>query len=93
MISATEEHVNLLKTIFDFKKIADLTSRPDFDFRYDCMHGVQGPYARDVFVNELHAPESCLLNAIPKSDFNGGHADPVIFIFIYSFLMCMNENI
>ena len=25
---------------------------------YDSMHGVQGPYARRVFVEELGAPES-----------------------------------
>jgi phosphoglucomutase len=76
-VSATEEHVNLLKTIFDFNKISALISRSDFDFRYDCMHGVQGPYAREVFVKELNAPEESLINAVPKNDFNGCHADPV----------------
>lgn len=76
-MSSTEEHIELLKTIFDFHKISQLMNRPDFDFRYDCMHGVQGPYAREVFVKELNAPETCLLNATPKDDFNGCHADPV----------------
>ena len=68
--------MNLLKTIFDFEKLAALLQRPDFTMRYDCMHGVQGPYAREVFCRELGAPESVLLNAVPKDDFNGGHADP-----------------
>lgn len=76
VISATEYHISLLKTIFDFEKLAALIKRPDFSLAYDCMHGVQGPYAREVLCNELGAPESCLLNAIPKDDFNGGHADP-----------------
>ena len=40
------------------------------------MHGVQGPYAQAVFVDELGAPSSSLMNATPKDDFNGGHADP-----------------
>ena len=40
------------------------------------IDGVQGPYARRVFVEELGAPESCLINGIPKEDFNGCHADP-----------------
>lgn len=29
-----------------------------------------------VFVEELGAPASALINAVPKDDFNGGHADP-----------------
>lgn len=76
VIDSSEHHVNLLKTIFDFDAIKSLIHRPDFSFKYDCMHGVQGPYARKVFVEELQAPASCLINAIPKDDFNGGHADP-----------------
>ena len=40
------------------------------------MHGVQGPYAHAAFVEELGQDPACLLNAIPKDDFNGHHADP-----------------
>jgi phosphoglucomutase len=76
VVSSTDAHVGLLKTIFDFPAIAALVRRPDFSFRYDCMHGVQGPYAHKVFVDELGAPASSLMNAVPKNDFNGGHADP-----------------
>ena len=76
VISSTFDHVKLLKSIFDFDKIRALMRRPDFSFAYDCMHGVQGPYAKEVFCNELGAPLSCLLNAVPSSDFNGHHADP-----------------
>jgi phosphoglucomutase len=76
VISSTDDHVGLLKTIFDFPAIGALIRRPDFSFRYDCMHGVQGPYAKKVFIDELGAPANSLLNAQPKDDFNGGHADP-----------------
>jgi phosphoglucomutase len=76
VISSTDDHVGLLKTIFDFNAIGNLIKRADFSFRYDCMHGVQGPYAHKVFVEELNAHPSSLINAIPKDDFNGGHADP-----------------
>ncbi len=76
VISSTQEHVQLLKTIFDFSKIRNLFARSDFSFAYDCMHGVQGPYAKEVFCSELGAPASCLLNATPSPDFNGHHADP-----------------
>jgi phosphoglucomutase len=76
VISATDCHVNLLKTIFDFKALHTLMHRPDFSFRYDCMHGVQGPYAHKVFCDELGAPVESLINAVPKDDFDGHHADP-----------------
>jgi phosphoglucomutase len=76
VISATDCHVNLLKTIFDFKALHALMHRPDFSFRYDCMHGVQGPYAHKVFCDELGAPVESLINAVPKDDFDGHHADP-----------------
>ncbi len=76
VISTTDDHVALLKTIFDFSALKKLVDRPDFSFTYDCMHGVQGPYARAIFVDTLGAPESSLINAIPKDDFAGHHADP-----------------
>jgi phosphoglucomutase len=76
VISTTESHVSLLKTIFDFGQIKALLDRPDFSMVYDTMYGVNGPYAREVFVKELGQPESVCMNATPKDDFNGGHADP-----------------
>mmetsp|Transcript_14888 Transcript_14888/g.22566 ORF Transcript_14888/g.22566 Transcript_14888/m.22566 type:complete len:512 (+) Transcript_14888:88-1623(+) len=76
VISATEVHVSLLKTIFDFDSIKALLDRPDFTMVYDSMHGVNGPYAKAVLIDELGQPESSCVNAVPKDDFNGGHADP-----------------
>lgn len=76
VISATETYVNLLKTIFDFEALRTLVRNSNFSMAYDCMHGVQGPYAHAVLVKELGLDASCLLNAVPKADFNGGHADP-----------------
>ncbi|CAH8390339.1 unnamed protein product [Eruca vesicaria subsp. sativa] len=40
------------------------------------MHGVAGAYAHRIFVEELGAQESSLLNCVPKEDFGGGHPDP-----------------
>jgi len=76
VIDSTETHVALLKSIFDFHSIKQLLDRPDFSMVYDTMFGVNGPYAKKVFVDELGLPESVLLNATPKDDFGGGHADP-----------------
>jgi len=76
VISSVENHVTLLKSIFDFGAIRALLDRDDFTMVYDTMHGVNGPYAKKIFVDELGQPESVCMNAIPKEDFNGGHADP-----------------
>ena len=76
VISTTESHVSLLNSIFDFGAIKALLDRPDFTMVYDCMHGVNGPYAKAVFVDEFGQPEDVCMNAVPKDDFNGGHADP-----------------
>ncbi|TKY60947.1 Phosphoglucomutase [Spatholobus suberectus] len=43
---------------------------------YDALHGVAGAYAKRIFVDELGAQESSLLNCTPKEDFGGGHPDP-----------------
>ncbi|CAN1796488.1 Phosphoglucomutase, cytoplasmic [Linum perenne] len=43
---------------------------------YDAMHGVAGAYAKSIFVEELGAKETSLLNCVPKEDFGGGHPDP-----------------
>lgn len=76
VISSTDDHVNLLRTIFDFEAIKKLLHRPDFTFVVDAMHGVGGPYAKKVFVDILGAPVSSLLNFVPKEDFGHGHPDP-----------------
>jgi len=76
VISSVDNHVTLLKTIFDFPAIKALLDRDDFSMVYDSMHGVNGPTAKKVFIDELFQPDSTCMNAVPKDDFNGGHADP-----------------
>ena len=50
-----------------------LLARPDFSFLFDGMHGVAGPYAYAVFVDELGADAGrSLVNCEPKEDFGGG---------------------
>lgn len=68
--------MELLKTIFDFTAIKALLDRPDFSMVYDAMHGVNGPYVKNVFIDELGQSEKVCMNCVPKDDFNGGHADP-----------------
>ena len=62
--------------VFRAGAIKALLDRPDFSICFDAMHGVTGPYAKSLFVEKLGQPASCLLNAVPKDDFGGHHADP-----------------
>jgi len=77
VFDAAEDHVALLRDgVFDFGALKALLARPDFSMAYDCMHGVQGPYAVAVLQAELGAPASACLNAVPSPTFGGVHADP-----------------
>ncbi|GMH76870.1 hypothetical protein TrRE_jg11350, partial [Triparma retinervis] len=76
VLSSTDVHITLLKTIFDFPAIKALLDRDDFTMVYDSMHGVNGVYARKVFCDVFGLDVSTQMNSISKDDFNGGHADP-----------------
>ncbi|EIE27230.1 putative Phosphoglucomutase, cytoplasmic 2 [Coccomyxa subellipsoidea C-169] len=76
VIDEVEDYLKLLRKIYDFNALSALLRRPDFKFAFDGMHGVAGPYAKRIFVQELGAPESSCLNCDPKEDFGGGHPDP-----------------
>ncbi|XP_038701706.1 phosphoglucomutase, cytoplasmic-like [Tripterygium wilfordii] len=76
VFDSASDYVKLMKSIFDFESIRKLLTSPKFSFCYDAMHGVGGAYAKPIFVEELGAQESSLLNCTPKEDFGGGHPDP-----------------
>ncbi|KAD7116601.1 hypothetical protein E3N88_03869 [Mikania micrantha] len=76
VFDSASDYVKLLKSIFDFQSIKKLITSPQFSFCYDALHGVAGAYAKRIFVEELGASESSLLNCVPKEDFGGGHPDP-----------------
>lgn len=76
VFDSTEDYVTLMKTIFDFEAIKKLLTRPGFTFCYDALSGVAGVYAKRIFLEELAADQSSLLNCDPKEDFGGGHPDP-----------------
>ncbi|KAK4050179.1 Phosphoglucomutase-2 [Microbotryomycetes sp. JL221] len=75
IIDSVEPYVALLKSIFDFAKIKQYV-HSDVSVLFDGLSGVTGPYARQIFVNELGLPESSVQNCEPSPDFNGGHPDP-----------------
>merc|ERR1719331_2542413 len=82
VFDCVEDHKALLKKCFDFAMIKKMIARPDFTMVYDCMCGVQGPYARGIIEAELGAAPGSATNADPRPDFGGpesawhGHADP-----------------
>jgi phosphoglucomutase len=82
VFDSVDDHRSVLKMCFDFDCIRTLLARPDFSFCYDCMCGVQGPYARRILEAELGGKPGSCINADPREDFGGpssawhGHADP-----------------
>ncbi|KAF5450359.1 hypothetical protein F2P56_030719 [Juglans regia] len=76
VFDSANDYLKLMKSIFDFDSIRKLLSSSKFTFCYDALHGVAGAYAKRIFVEELDAQESSLLNCTPKEDFGGGHPDP-----------------
>ena len=69
-------YADLMEVLFDFEAIKELLTNPRFQLRFDAMHAVTGPYAREILVNRLGAPETTLMNAEPKEGFGGEHPDP-----------------
>lgn len=76
VVDSVQDYVTMMKEIFDFVSIKELVQRPDFRMAYDAMHGVAGPYARRIFLEELGANPQFLFKIDPREDFGGGHPDP-----------------
>jgi len=82
VFDSVEDHLAVLQKCFDFESIKKLIATPGFTMTYDCMSGVQGPYAKGIIEGALGAPAGTSKNADPKPDFGGpesawhGHADP-----------------
>ena len=69
------DYAELMESLFDFAAIRTLLGG-GFRIRFDAMHAVNGPYAREVLINRLGAPADSVMNAVPLEDFGGGHPDP-----------------
>ena len=75
VIDAVADYADLMAQLFDFDAIRSLLAS-GFRLRFDAMHAITGPYAREILVNRLGAPEDSLMNAQPLPDFGNGHPDP-----------------
>ncbi len=75
VIDPVSDYAGLMESLFDFGAIRTLLAG-GFRVRFDAMHAVTGPYAREILVNRLGAPADSVMNAEPLPDFGGGHPDP-----------------
>jgi phosphoglucomutase len=75
IIDPVADYAALMEKIFDFDRVRDLF-RGGFRFRFDAMHAVTGPYAREIFERRLGAAPGSAVNADPLPDFGGHHPDP-----------------
>lgn len=76
VFDSENDYVKLMKSIFDFKSIRKLMKSSKFSFCYDALHGVAGAYANRIFVQELGAQHSSLINCVTTEALGGGHPDP-----------------
>ncbi len=75
VIDPVADYAGLMESLFDFDAIRGLLAG-GFRLRFDAMHAITGPYAHEILVHRLGAPEDSLMNAEPLEDFGGGHPDP-----------------
>jgi len=76
IIDPVEDYALLMADLFDFDAIRSLLSSDDFTMRFDAMHAITGPYAKNILEKRLGAIEGTVINGVPLTDFGGGHPDP-----------------
>ncbi|MCB5207427.1 alpha-D-glucose phosphate-specific phosphoglucomutase [Methylovorus mays] len=75
VIDAVADYAELMESLFDFPAIRSLLTS-GFRLKFDAMHAVTGPYAREILVKRLGASADSVMNAVPLEDFGQGHPDP-----------------
>ncbi|WP_284248678.1 alpha-D-glucose phosphate-specific phosphoglucomutase [Brucella sp. bbatCR03] len=69
------DYAELMESLFDFAAIRAMI-KGGFQMKFDAMHAVTGPYAKEIFECRLGAPEGSVVNFVPLPDFGGHHPDP-----------------
>jgi phosphoglucomutase len=75
VINPVADYADLMQQLFDFTAIKALFVS-GFSMKFDAMHAVTGPYAKEILVKRLGAPASSLMNCEVSETFGGGHPDP-----------------
>ncbi|MEP9397141.1 alpha-D-glucose phosphate-specific phosphoglucomutase [Mesorhizobium sp. KR2-14] len=75
VIDPVADYAQMMEGLFDFDAIRKLF-KSGFRMRFDAMHAVTGPYAKEIFEHRLGAPDHTARNYHPLPDFGGHHPDP-----------------
>lgn len=75
IIDPVSDYADLMEELFDFAAIRAMIAG-GFSMRFDAMHAVTGPYAKEIFYKRLGAPLEALMHCAPSETFGGGHPDP-----------------
>jgi phosphoglucomutase len=76
VIDSVKDYAELMENLFDFPLIREMFQRKACKMRFDAMHAVTGPYAKEILENRLNAGAGTVLNGTPLEDFGQGHPDP-----------------
>lgn len=76
IIDPVSDYAELMESLFDFNAIHRLFDSGTFRMRFDAMHAVTGPYAKEIIENRLGAAPGTVMHAEALEDFGGGHPDP-----------------
>lgn len=75
VIDSVADYAELMEALFDFDALRKLF-KSGFRMRFDAMHAVTGPYAKEILENRLGAAAGTCRNFKPLPDFGGHHPDP-----------------
>jgi len=76
IIDPVTDYAELMGQIFDFDLIKQSIAAGLITLRFDAMHAITGPYAKQILEEVLGAEPGSVINAVPLEDFGGGHPDP-----------------
>ena len=76
IIDPVADYAALMQQLFDFERIHQLFNSGLFTMRFDAMHAITGPYAKQILERMLGAEPGTVLNGNPEPDFGGEHPDP-----------------
>ncbi|MBF2099313.1 MAG: alpha-D-glucose phosphate-specific phosphoglucomutase [Gloeomargaritaceae cyanobacterium C42_A2020_066] len=76
VVDSVLDYQALMESLFDFDRIRDLLTGPQFTMVFDGMHAVTGPYAHAILEGRLGGPAGTVIHGTPLEDFGGGHPDP-----------------
>jgi phosphoglucomutase len=91
VIDSVKNYAEMMEEIFDFKALRKLFES-GFRMRFDAMHAVTGPYAKEILERRLGAADGTCRNFRPLPDFGGHHPDPNLVHAKHLYDEMMGEN-